>query len=42
MNFGNIIFIMSLIGGEVVRWLESNWKIVLSVGVVAVLVFLLL
>ena len=42
MHFGRFIFIMSLIGGEVVRWLESNWKIVLSVGVVAVLVFLLL
>ena len=42
MNFGNIIFMASLIGGEITRWLSNNWKIILSVGMFGLLVFLLL
>ena len=39
MNFGNIIFMASLIGGEIMRWLEKNWKIVILTLLSTALVF---
>ena len=38
MNFGNIIFMASLIGGEIMCWLEANWRGVVLVMGLAVLI----
>ena len=38
MDFGRIIFMASLIGGEIMRWLEANWRGVLLASVFAVMI----
>ena len=35
MDFGRIIFMAQLIGGEIMRWLEENWRVVLLLGLAA-------
>ena len=38
MDFGRIIFMASLIGGEIMRWLEANWRVVALVAILALMI----
>ncbi len=39
MDFGRIIFMASLIGGEIMRWLNKNWRVVaLVTGLILMIV----
>ena len=38
MDFGRIIFMAQLIGGEIMRWLEANWRVVALVAILVIMV----
>ena len=38
MDFGKIIFFVSLVGGEVMRWLGKNWRVVVLVAILVIMV----
>ena len=38
INFGAVIFILSLIGGEVVRWLGQNWRVVIFILTLVIMI----
>ena len=38
MNFGRIIFMASLIGGEIMRWLNKNWRVVSLVVILVIVI----
>lgn len=38
MDFGKTIFFVSLVGGEIMRWLEANWRVVALVAILVIMV----